>query len=386
MMIAERLGATKPASYDSCPEPQGKTAEEDPARLEAKGFWQSFVEAVKEEAALAWDGARELCIDFIVHSRWAFFCIERDRRRPEIPDHGFLRYNPIWWLCVFSMAVLLVPGHWTHKLFGQGGPVRPDEVTAEKRARVGWVYTYTGGFVCTLLLDAFGLVWCLVRAPEDATIKSSIMSVIISAWYIWGNVHLLYRMQTKDTDLMHAMVINRITFGVAMLVVFMIGWLFTLGRHAYQDSFPKWTKVTWVFRLTFVAFMLVAYIGYAPLLALSYDDPMFVQKNIFQESESHDNDNARPYWTTTKLLLLAVFGPVILMLCSLPFLVYGPSPFLAFIFVPIVTLLVALVMEDGTGLSARMLQIVITAMFPCIVIFIGFMVAGTDLWEWLAGK
>ena len=37
------------------------------------------------------------------------------------------------------MACLL-PGRWAHAPFGQGGPVRDDEMPAEKVARVQWIY------------------------------------------------------------------------------------------------------------------------------------------------------------------------------------------------------------------------------------------------------
>lgn len=383
------LAANRPSGYHSVADPKidgGKVAEEDPAQAEAAKSWTGrFASDVWEEAEFAWDGARELCIDFIMHARpWFSLCIDREVPRARLAHHWFLHYNPIWWLCIASMAVLLVPGHWTHKLVGQGGQVRSDELWIETRARVGWVYTYSGGFVCTIVWDLTGLLYCLVEAPRDPTVKSTSMSLLISAWYIYGNCQLLSRMRKRDTDMMHAMVINRINFGVAMLSVFLAGWVFSIGRHAYNVDFPRWTEATWICRLAFCLFMVVAYIGYGPLLSLCYDDPIFSVPDGALEMPAVAKGT--PYWTTGRLLTLGFLGPIVLLACSLPFLVYGPSPLCAFIFVPVVTVVVALIMEGCGGLTKRMLHLVFTALCPCIVTFIGFMIAGADLWEWLAGK
>lgn len=53
---------------------------------------------------------------------------------------AFVRYNPFYWaLLVIAVASILL-GRWTHAIFGQGGPVREDELSIERQVRVQWIY------------------------------------------------------------------------------------------------------------------------------------------------------------------------------------------------------------------------------------------------------
>ena len=109
----------------------------------------------------------------------------RQLSRADLRRHRCLRLNPLWWLCIFGCAACILLGHGFHGAFRQGGAVRSDEYEAgrhregpappffgalvrwllppqvERRARIWWVYCYSGGFVGTVLVDLVALMSAL---------------------------------------------------------------------------------------------------------------------------------------------------------------------------------------------------------------------------------
>lgn len=63
-------------------------------------------------------------------------------------QHPCIRYNPLYWLCTLITMPCLCWGRWIHALLGQGGPVRHDESTIEREARIQWIYTTGLSLLC----------------------------------------------------------------------------------------------------------------------------------------------------------------------------------------------------------------------------------------------
>ena len=81
---------------------------------------------------------------------------------------------------------------------------------------------YSGGFVGTVFVDLFALTSAVLTEsdPEerDRTVRSCQVAILLQIWYMVGDWNLLFRMSRKDTVLMHAAAISRVTFGAAFLV------------------------------------------------------------------------------------------------------------------------------------------------------------------------
>ncbi|CAJ1448847.1 unnamed protein product [Effrenium voratum] len=322
-------------------------------------------------------------VEFAVHVPcWA--SIERS----ELLRRRYLRWNPLWWFSILGCAVCILLGHGFHAACCQGAPVRADELEVERRARVWWVYCYSGGFVGTVLTDLIALVMAVVGNKDaeerNRTIRSCQVAILIQLWYMIGDWNLLFRMSRKDTVLMHAAAISRVTFGAAFLVAFCIGLLTPAGQAAFEHWAeglpeagakpppppPRETAVTWVIRLVFCAFMVVAYLGYTPLLRLDYH----------QADEDTQREHCRGIWKLKVALVAGVLmvavegfmfsrGPGLWMLAAQPFFVLGT----------------AYLMEDGK-LSWKRFLAALGSLLPFVVVGSGFASCGPALWEILAGK
>lgn len=51
-----------------------------------------------------------------------------------------VRYNPFYWALLIILVASILLGRWTHAIFGQGGPVREDELKIERQVRIQWIY------------------------------------------------------------------------------------------------------------------------------------------------------------------------------------------------------------------------------------------------------
>ncbi|CAK9082135.1 Uncharacterized protein (Fragment) [Durusdinium trenchii] len=311
--------------------------------------------------------------------------------REEALRHRALRWNPLWWLSILGCAACILLGHGFHTACCQGGQVRSDELEVERRARIWWVYCYSGGFVGTVLTDLIALVSAVVTEtdPEERnrTVRSCEVAILIQIWYMVGDWNLLYRMSRKDTVLMHAAAISRVTFGAAFLVAFVIGLLTPAGEAILEHWFwgrapppppgtpkppppPQETAITWIIRLVFCAFMVIAYLGYTPLLRLDYQSP---------DLEVQDAQN-RGIWKLKVALVAGVLvlaaegfmfsrGPGLWMLAAQPFFVLGTA-----------------YLMEGRQLSCRRSLAALGAVFPFVVVGSGFAACGPALWSILAGS
>ncbi|CAE7577845.1 unnamed protein product [Symbiodinium natans] len=336
--------------------------------------------ACRGEFRFAWEESEELMLEFAAHvPAW------RQLSHSELRRHRLLRLNPLWFLCILGCACCILLGHGFHSVFCQGGAVRADEFEVERRARIWWVYCYSGGFVGTVLVDIVALLSALASDGDaeerNRTIRSCVVAILIQLWYMIGDLHLLFRMSRKDTVLMHASAISRVTFGAAFLVTFAIGLLTPAGQavfHRWAEGRPdpkeggppgppppRETAITWMIRLAFCLFMVVAYLGYTPLLELDYSDAEPLAQNAAQ----------RGIWKLKVALVAGVVvlaaegfmfsrGPGLYMLAAQPFFVLGT----------------AYLMEDGR-LSARRLLAALSALLPFVVVGSGFAACGPALWE-----
>ena len=57
--------------------------------------------------------------------------------RDEQRAHWSVRCNPLYWLLFAGCLPCMLSGKWVHSLWGQGGPVRDDEVRASRERRAG---------------------------------------------------------------------------------------------------------------------------------------------------------------------------------------------------------------------------------------------------------
>ena len=68
-------------------------------------------------------------------------------------------WNPLYYALGLLIAISLVSGLWVHRPFRQDGPVRADETSIEREARIQWIYMTDGpfaiGFFMELLQYAF---------------------------------------------------------------------------------------------------------------------------------------------------------------------------------------------------------------------------------------
>ncbi|CAE7780400.1 unnamed protein product [Symbiodinium sp. CCMP2456] len=356
----------------------GRVGEDVEQQAPATG---SCAGACRGEFRFVWKESEELMLEFAAHMPgW------RQLSRADLRRHRCLRLNPLWWLCIFGCAVCILLGHGFHGAFRQGGAVRSDEFEVERRARIWWVYCYSGGFVGTVLVDFVALMSALASESggeeRNRTVRSCIVAIMIQLWYMLGDLNLLFMMSRKDTVLMHASAISRVTFGAAFLVAFVIGLLTPAGQATFHhwaegepDSEaggppPRETAITWMIRLVFCLFMVVAYLGYTPLLQLDYSEAEPLAQAAAQ----------RGIWKLKVALIAGAVvvaaegfmfsrGPGLYMLAAQPFFVLGT----------------AYLMEDGK-LSGRRLLASFFALLPFVLVGSGFAACGPALWEILAGK
>ena len=90
----------------------------------------------------------------------------------------------------------------------------------------------------TVFVDLFALI-CAVLTESDPeerqhTVRSCQVAILIQIWYMVGDWNLLFRMSRKDTVLMLAAAISRVTFGAAFLVAFVIGLLTPAGQAVFE--------------------------------------------------------------------------------------------------------------------------------------------------------
>mmetsp|Transcript_73329 Transcript_73329/g.148861 ORF Transcript_73329/g.148861 Transcript_73329/m.148861 type:complete len:131 (+) Transcript_73329:2-394(+) len=126
--------------------------------------------------------------------------------------------------------------------FCQGDRVRSDEQDVERRVRVFWIYTYSGGFVFTTVLDLWSLAW---EQPQGQILLGYCLSMFISVSYLLGNVNFLHQMRCQETLLVHLSAIAKIGYGIAFLAVFIIG-LIVRRQGMGEERKNRVSEIAWV--------------------------------------------------------------------------------------------------------------------------------------------
>eukprot|EP00440_Ansanella_granifera_P014297 gb/GFBE01015540.1/.p1 GENE.gb/GFBE01015540.1/~~gb/GFBE01015540.1/.p1 ORF type:complete len:371 (+),score=48.19 gb/GFBE01015540.1/:1-1113(+) len=356
-------GSCKDASTGSLPEEDPESPGSGNAPVGSRSFW------FRREWDFAWNASVELmleCLDSVT-----------GHAPEDAQSTPWLRYNPLWWCAVLACQLCVLPGHAFHSLLGQGDKVRPDEMEVERKARVGWVYSYSGGFVVTIIMDLVPLFWPAAeeqsRSEAHALVRGELVAVAISAWYLMGDANLLYQMSRRDTVLMHASVSARISFGVALLFVFAALWV-RPDRKIHGFTLDSWTDVSWLLRFGFCLFMVVAYYGYSPLLGVCYEK--------VNEDDVTISPWAKPY--SKRLRAVTVLGPVLLLGLSVIAMETGSHP-LYLMMIPVCVAVLAFSME-GMHITLKTFLASCIALSPIIIVAAGFVLAGPKLWTSLAGK
>eukprot|EP00930_Biecheleria_cincta_P085866 TRINITY_DN75235_c0_g1_i1.p1 TRINITY_DN75235_c0_g1~~TRINITY_DN75235_c0_g1_i1.p1 ORF type:complete len:375 (-),score=42.63 TRINITY_DN75235_c0_g1_i1:104-1228(-) len=341
------------------------------------------------ELRFCWEESLLLMLDLLLHLPVTSASHEqsRERLRDSWLRHPCLRWNPVWWGCVLGCAATMLPGHLFHSALGQGGPVRPDEFSAEKDARVGWVYTYSGGFVITVLMDVMTLLNSLADEAGGGlrrTLVSCTIAICISLWYLAGDWNFLHQMRREDTMLMHAAAIGRISYGVAFLLFFAVSLLSSVhsAQGGQEDLMHDVTAMSWVLRLCFSLFMVVAILGYKSLLDVRYD-------KLGQEETQQRG--------MYKLKVVCLSGSLFVIATAILFMVAHarangamgkPEGWQRFLVTCIVLpsgLLVVARLMEGVRPTPKKVWAAMVAMLPFMIIGSAFTICGPELWSMLAG-
>lgn len=111
---------------------------EEPQRLEEpllvdnnKPFKVPCCRAFVNDMAWAVVESHEMILDF---------CCPCIRHASPDDQRAAVRHNPLYWAILLVTVPCILSGRWTHALFGQGGPVRDDELDLERKVRIQWIY------------------------------------------------------------------------------------------------------------------------------------------------------------------------------------------------------------------------------------------------------
>mmetsp|Transcript_67843 Transcript_67843/g.119756 ORF Transcript_67843/g.119756 Transcript_67843/m.119756 type:complete len:354 (+) Transcript_67843:83-1144(+) len=281
----------------------------------------------------------------------------------DLKDWPSIRWNPVWWCMVGTCWILILPGHQFHSLLGQGEAVREDETEQERTVRSAWTYCYTGNMLLQFTWDLYQT--CVLETANRRL--AAWVACGIEVWYILGNIHLLFSMAQKDTVMMHALSVNRITFGLTLLFLCLMSW------HEAENLPTRHfdlTLLSWLTRTAFALWMGFAPVGFKPLLALSYEDSD-KEVTIWAKSDQ---------W---KFMAVGVLAPLFLLFSTLVLLAL--EMFRGELYwVPAMVVLLAFLL-DGSNTSMKSLLATWMAVLPVVVIEMCFTVAGPYLWTAFAG-
>ena len=196
--------------------------------------------AAKESHAMIWIYTAGACVEMA----------EREQR-----ELWVLKYNPFYWLLMmFAMGCVLV-GRWVHCIFGQGGPVREDELEIEREARVFWIYATDGPFFVSILFTIFE-----ASLGDAGSPLSILFDLAIDAAYIFGNVLFLDSIRKMNVARIRVGIIANAAFSVALTVLLITGII----RH-YSQRWSFYDRATWIARGMAVIFFALAVFIYARL-------------------------------------------------------------------------------------------------------------------------
>jgi len=237
-------------------------ASDEDEQAETRWLW------LVAELQWAYRESEALMLDIFDHFACILCCL-RGMSREEQLRHPILRWNPVWWFGILVTELYMLLGRCFHAIFQQGGPVREDEDELERKARVGWIYTYSGVFVFQALWDVVTFLQGLEKEANTRDLFSMItVGFVVEISYLGGDVHLLYRMGRQQTKMMHACVYGRMAFAGVLFGCFVWG---SLAWNIKTSRLPTLGEdITWCWKLFFNFFMLLSFLGYRKLLRHRY--------------------------------------------------------------------------------------------------------------------
>jgi len=254
--------------------------------------------------------------------------------------------------------------------------VRSDELLIERITRIGLVYTFSGGFVLTLALDIFVFAENRYETVHDED-RSCLLAILFDVFFLSGNWFLLCQMKRRDTVLMHSAFIGRITVAVALTVCFLFGALTPNG----QEEMVRWAETfrdrkalpsealawTWIVRCLLTLLLLIASIGYAPILTVTYGS---------------DEEASEGLWT---MRMITTIGLFLALVQGAYFCNHEPEPW-GILLQPVFALCVTWLVEwRFSRVTAKNLYSAALVFLPFTVVGTCFMACGPRLWSVLAG-
>ena len=176
----------------------------------------------------------------------------------------WVRYNPLYWALIVLIMGCLIPGRWVHLPFGQGGPVRDDEMEVEKKIRLEWIYCTDGPFAMTILLAIVEFGWYLSRGEIGLNVKTEavLLMTVIAAVYIGGNVVFVNSMKQRSVVGVRAGICANGAFAIGMATLLVL-WIVQRGYDPASWSATKWGTIA--LRTIVILFFLSVIYDYAPL-------------------------------------------------------------------------------------------------------------------------
>jgi len=242
--------------------------------------------------------------DFMLHfmSRLpCCFCLRRMDMEMLREEARWVRWNPVFPFAVLGCVICMALGKWFHAVFRQGTKVRDDESDLERRVRTWWVYTYSGGFVCTSLLDLLDLV---TEQPSGHELEGYLLSLLLSLTYMLGNVNFLHQMRHRQTLLVRVSAIAKMSYGVCFLLVCILA--IVRQTVTMQTRFQA-SYLAWILRSFFAVMMLLAFCGYWKILFLRYHE------------EEEPRQERIPRHVQAALITLSALYPLVLVTVSFMF-------------------------------------------------------------------
>jgi len=363
------LALSRLQNYSSCAQ-LGKDPE---SSLEAESDQKSQKPwTCKDELLYAWTCGEELMVDQMVLPCCCFG--EESELRKTIPLSPFAVYNPMWYILIVSIMVVVIPGHLFHSLFGNGEQLRPDELQVETVARKQWVYTYSGTFVVLGGMYSIVLITGMLANYWDYDAAGYISALWVMILYLGGDAHLLFQMRRRNTMMTHACVHGQISWGIAFFIVLILGLFHSDGEWSFA---VHWELVRWShFAGTafFCLMMAAAISGYTPLLNIVYEERKV-------KSPPHP-------WALWFSGFLAALGPTVALILMTIWAAYGhfgDRPFLFLVSPFVIVILFLLTRSAVYGFAWERTWATLVALGPLMMVLGSFAVAGPRLWSFLSG-
>jgi len=237
-----------------------RTATPEAAKAVAKNVYMGF----QSDVAVSAHAAHDMLILWL----WPGFVKNLELEAQHA--HWSVRWNPAYWAMYLPLIACILPGKWLHSLWGQGGPMRPDETIEESRVRLHWIYCLDGPIVGAALLD---LLDVLIDLPGYTQRKftegaiSYVMTLLVTGTYVLVNSYFLDVMRRRSLVGIRLVIVWQTVFGVGLLNLLVAGLYRNKTEHVNGDYFfSSWLALaSFATRFTMVCFMLAAAFVYSRL-------------------------------------------------------------------------------------------------------------------------